>query len=144
MMPMPARTRWSDGREGGQEHLGYRGTLHAGLLGRHRALNIRQPMEWSVATKYVPAMIEFAEKIADRHCYELESGLYFDVSTVAIMVVLPAPIPMKVRAASRPWKANATPPISPFGARPRRAKRARWNGTARGAGALRAGIWNAR
>jgi cysteinyl-tRNA synthetase len=48
-----------------------------------RALNIRQPMEWSVATKYVPAMIEFAEKIADRHCYELESGLYFDVSTVA-------------------------------------------------------------
>lgn len=48
-----------------------------------RALNIRQPMEWSVATKYVPAMIEFAEKIADKHCYELESGLYFDVSTVA-------------------------------------------------------------
>jgi hypothetical protein len=30
-----------------------------------------------------PQMIEFAEKIADRHCYELESGLYFDVSTVA-------------------------------------------------------------
>jgi cysteinyl-tRNA synthetase len=48
-----------------------------------RALNIRQPMEWSVATKYVPAMIEFAEKIAPAHCYELESGLYFDVSTVA-------------------------------------------------------------
>lgn len=48
-----------------------------------KALNIRQPMEWSVATKYVPAMIEFAEKIAGKHCYELESGLYFDVSTVA-------------------------------------------------------------
>jgi cysteinyl-tRNA synthetase len=47
------------------------------------ALNIRQPMEWSVATKYVPAMIEFAEKIAPAHCYELESGLYFDVSSVA-------------------------------------------------------------
>ncbi len=48
-----------------------------------KALNIRQPMEWSVATKYVPAMIEFAKKIADKHCYELESGLYFDVASVA-------------------------------------------------------------
>lgn len=47
------------------------------------ALNIRQPMEWSVATKYVPAMIDFAERIAPGHCYELDSGLYFDVSTVA-------------------------------------------------------------
>ena len=48
-----------------------------------RALNIREPMKWSIATDYVPAMIEFAKKIADKHCYELESGLYFDVSTVA-------------------------------------------------------------
>jgi cysteinyl-tRNA synthetase len=48
-----------------------------------QALNIRQPMEWSVATKYVPAMIEFAERIAEKHCYQLDSGLYFDVSTVA-------------------------------------------------------------
>ena len=48
-----------------------------------RALNIRQPAHWSVATDYVPAMIEFAESIAERHCYELDSGLYFDVSTVA-------------------------------------------------------------
>lgn len=47
------------------------------------ALNIRQPMKWSIATDYVPAMIEFGQKIADKHCYELESGLYFDVSTVA-------------------------------------------------------------
>src|SRR5690348_9728041 len=47
------------------------------------ALNIRQPAQWSVATNYVPAMIEFAEKIAPEHCYELDSGLYFDVSTVA-------------------------------------------------------------
>src|SRR3546814_15949169 len=28
-------------------------------------------------------MIAFAERIADAHCYELDSGLYFDVSTVA-------------------------------------------------------------
>jgi cysteinyl-tRNA synthetase len=48
-----------------------------------KALNIRQPAKWSIATDYVPQMIEFAEKIASRHCYELESGLYFDVSTVA-------------------------------------------------------------
>lgn len=48
-----------------------------------RALNIRQPAHWSIATEYVPAMIEFAKSIADKHCYELDSGLYFDVSTVA-------------------------------------------------------------
>ncbi|HEV2569103.1 cysteine--tRNA ligase [Sphingomonas sp.] len=45
-------------------------------------LNIRQPMKWSIATDYVPAMIEFAKSIADTHCYRLESGLYFDTSTV--------------------------------------------------------------
>ncbi|MEO6388037.1 MAG: cysteine--tRNA ligase, partial [Croceibacterium sp.] len=48
-----------------------------------KALNIRQPAQWSIATDYVPAMIEFATSIADKHCYELEGGLYFDVSTVA-------------------------------------------------------------
>ena len=48
-----------------------------------RALNIRQPAQWTVATDYVPQMIAFAKNIADRHCYELDSGLYFDVSTVA-------------------------------------------------------------
>ncbi|WJS97690.1 cysteine--tRNA ligase [Novosphingobium humi] len=48
-----------------------------------RALNIRQPAQWTIATDYVPQMIEFAKKIAPTHCYELESGLYFDVSTVA-------------------------------------------------------------
>src|SRR5579863_10083 len=47
------------------------------------ALNIRQPAQWSIATKYVPQMIEFAERIAKAHCYELPGGLYFDVSTVA-------------------------------------------------------------
>jgi cysteinyl-tRNA synthetase len=48
-----------------------------------RALNIRQPAEWTVATDYVPQMIAFAKGIAEKHCYELDSGLYFDVSTVA-------------------------------------------------------------
>jgi cysteinyl-tRNA synthetase len=48
-----------------------------------KRLNIRQPAKWSIATDYVPAMIDFAKGIADKHCYELESGLYFDTSTVA-------------------------------------------------------------
>ena len=48
-----------------------------------KRLNIRQPHKWSIATDYVPAMIDFAKGIADKHCYELESGLYFDTSTVA-------------------------------------------------------------
>ena len=48
-----------------------------------RSLNIRQPAQWTVATDYVPQMIHFAEGIAEKHCYELDSGLYFDVSTVA-------------------------------------------------------------
>ena len=48
-----------------------------------KALNIREPAKWSVATDYIDEMIDFAKGIADRHCYELDSGLYFDVSTVA-------------------------------------------------------------
>lgn len=48
-----------------------------------KALNIRQPAKWSIATDYVPQMIAFAEKIAPEHCYMLESGLYFDVGSVS-------------------------------------------------------------
>ena len=48
-----------------------------------KALNIREPAKWSVATDYIDEMIEFAKGIADKHCYELDSGLYFDVATVA-------------------------------------------------------------
>ena len=47
------------------------------------ALNIRQPAQWTIATDFVPQMIEFAKSIADKHCYELDGGLYFDTSTVA-------------------------------------------------------------
>ncbi|MGE4324033.1 MAG: cysteine--tRNA ligase [Sphingobium sp.] len=47
-----------------------------------RDLNIMEPTEWTVATDYVPQMIEFARTIADRHCYQLDSGLYFDSSSV--------------------------------------------------------------
>jgi len=45
-------------------------------------LNIREPSRWSVATDHIAEMIAFAEKIAPDHCYELESGLYFDATTV--------------------------------------------------------------
>jgi len=47
------------------------------------ALNIRAPAHWSIATDFVPQMIEFAKTIAPAHCYELPSGLYFDVGSVA-------------------------------------------------------------
>ena len=45
-------------------------------------LNV-QPKQHPRATEYVDAMIEWGKSIADKHCYELESGLYFDVATVA-------------------------------------------------------------
>jgi cysteinyl-tRNA synthetase len=45
-------------------------------------LGIREPSRWSVATDHIAEMIAFAEKIAPGHCYELESGLYFDSTTV--------------------------------------------------------------
>lgn len=45
-------------------------------------LNV-QPKQHPRATEYVAAMIEWGKGIADKHCYELDSGLYFDVSTVA-------------------------------------------------------------
>lgn len=45
-------------------------------------LNIRQPAKWSIATDHVEEMIEFARGIADKHCYECETGLYFDITTV--------------------------------------------------------------
>ena len=45
-------------------------------------LNILPPTIWSVATDHIAEMIAFAAKIAPDHCYEIESGLYFDVTTV--------------------------------------------------------------
>jgi cysteinyl-tRNA synthetase len=44
-------------------------------------LNIRPPQH-PRATDYVPAMIDWAKSIADKHCYVLDSGLYFDTATV--------------------------------------------------------------
>src|SRR6187402_812252 len=47
-----------------------------------RDLNIIEPTRWAVATDHIAEMIAFAERIAPEHCYVIESGLYFDVSTV--------------------------------------------------------------
>jgi cysteinyl-tRNA synthetase len=44
-------------------------------------LNIRG-MQHPKATDYVAAMIEWAKSIEAKHCYVLDGGLYFDVSTV--------------------------------------------------------------
>jgi cysteinyl-tRNA synthetase len=44
-------------------------------------LNIRKPKH-PRATDYVEAMIDWAKAIEAKHCYQLESGLYFDTSTV--------------------------------------------------------------
>ncbi|MFM5892828.1 MAG: cysteine--tRNA ligase [Novosphingobium sp.] len=45
-------------------------------------LNV-QPKVHPRATEYVEAMIAWGKQIAPKHCYELDSGLYFDVSTVS-------------------------------------------------------------
>jgi cysteinyl-tRNA synthetase len=44
-------------------------------------LNIRKPQH-PRATDYVEAMIEWAKSIEAKHCYRLDSGLYFDTATV--------------------------------------------------------------
>jgi len=44
-------------------------------------LNIRKPAH-PRATDYVEAMIEWGKAIEAEHCYRLDGGLYFDVSTV--------------------------------------------------------------
>ena len=45
-------------------------------------LNIREPSRFPLATDHIAEMIAFGEAIAPAHCYELSSGLYFDVATV--------------------------------------------------------------
>ncbi|MDR6789960.1 cysteinyl-tRNA synthetase [Sphingomonas sp. BE138] len=45
-------------------------------------LNIRTPTHMPLATDHVAEMIAWGEKIAERHCYRLADGLYFDTTTV--------------------------------------------------------------
>ena len=46
-------------------------------------LNIGEPSRMPLATDHVAAMIAFGEAIAERHCYLLPGGLYFDTATVS-------------------------------------------------------------
>ncbi len=46
------------------------------------ALNIRQPAKWSIATDYIEEMIDFVQSMPAKHIYEIDSGLYFDVSSI--------------------------------------------------------------
>ncbi len=45
-------------------------------------LNIRPPSKFPLATDHIAGMIAFGEAIAEKHCYQLADGLYFDTSTV--------------------------------------------------------------
>ncbi len=45
-------------------------------------LNIRPPSKFPLATDHIEGMIAFGKAIADKHCYKLADGLYFDTSTV--------------------------------------------------------------
>lgn len=47
-----------------------------------KALNVRDPARFPLATDHVEGMIAFGAAIADKHCYRLPDGLYFDTSTV--------------------------------------------------------------
>ncbi len=47
-----------------------------------RDLNVDDPTAFPLATDHIAEMIAYADGIADRHCYQLSDGLYFDVSTV--------------------------------------------------------------
>jgi cysteinyl-tRNA synthetase len=45
-------------------------------------LNVQEVNRMPLATDHVDEMIAFAAAIADRHCYLLDGGLYFDTATV--------------------------------------------------------------
>ncbi|WP_375270460.1 cysteine--tRNA ligase [Sphingomonas sp.] len=45
-------------------------------------LNIREPSRFPLATDHVAEMIAWGEAIEAKHCYRLDDGLYFDVTTV--------------------------------------------------------------
>ncbi len=47
-----------------------------------RDLNVADPTAFPLATDHVAAMIEWGRAIEVKHCYRLNSGLYFDTSTV--------------------------------------------------------------
>src|SRR5262249_500198 len=61
------------------------------------SLNVRAPSRWALATDHVDDMIAFATKIATAHCYLLDTGLYFDTSTVPAYASLARSGPAEVQ-----------------------------------------------
>jgi len=47
-----------------------------------KRLNVREPTLWSTATDHIQDMISFARIIEDKHCYSLDTGLYFDSESI--------------------------------------------------------------
>ena len=107
------------------------------------SLNIRAPSRWAFATDHVADMIAFARKIAPAHCYPLETGLYFDTSTVPAYGSLARSEAGELRGRIEEIPGKRNPATLPSGASRSRARRDSWNGTVLGAAARRAGIWNA-
>ena len=106
-------------------------------------LNIRDKQH-PRATEYVEAMIQWGKSIADKHCYELDGGLYFDTTTVADYGRLARHGTDEGESRIDPVDGKRALADLQSGARRRRARRARWSGIRRGAAARRAGTSNAR
>jgi cysteinyl-tRNA synthetase len=83
---------------------------------------------------YVPAMIEFAEKIAPKHCYELERP-YFDVASVADYGRLPALNTEEGEGRIEAVEGKRNAADFAIWRKTRLARRARWNGSSWGRGA---------
>jgi len=69
-------------RETGQDIWAIAAHYTAAFKNDLAALNIRPPSRFPLATDHVEGMIAWGRAIAERHCYRLPDGLYFDTSTV--------------------------------------------------------------
>ncbi len=134
-----------DGGRTGAVDLGHRPPLHGGLLGRRARRSTSASRAWSVATDYVAADDRIrARRSRTSIATSSTAGSISTSRPCADYGRLARASTERAKAGSRQSRASATPPTSRSGARPRRARRARWNGIRPGAKARRAGISNAR
>ncbi len=136
MEKMAARARADD--------LGHREALYRGLLGRREGAQHPPAGGMGVATDYIEEMIDFAKAIAPEHCYQLDSGLYFDVSTVADYGRLARAVTEEGEGRIDAVEGKRNAADFAIWRKTRRARSGRWSGIRRGAGARRAGTSNAR
>ncbi len=66
----------------GQDIWAIAGHYTAAFKQNLRDLNVDDPTGFPLATDHIAEMIAYAEAIADKHCYRLPDGLYFDTGTV--------------------------------------------------------------